>query len=381
MIGGRAVAAEHFLAIYLDDVCVFSSSIEDHTAHLTAVLQRMREHLLYAKPTKCAWAQTEIDFLGHNVSAAGLSVHPEKAQALQDWPEPRNLHELRSCLGTFNYWRCYIRQFSHIVAPLVALTRKGIAWRWRPDVEGAALKELKLAVLQSPVLVAADPSKRFFVVTDASDFAVGASLEQEAGGEGSARRPISFFSHSMNVAERRYPTHERELLAIVLALRTWRVHLYGGEFAVISNTDHRPLQSFMTQTTLSARQVRWQTFLSEYNLQVNYVPGPQNVFADGLSRRPDLRLMAVGALSTVDEFLQAICDGLKHCKIAQKRVKEARSAGRRTKCSYRLLHGVLYHCDSDGIYRIFVPSGGNLRKRLLAKYHDVPAAGHFGVDK
>jgi transposase InsO family protein len=377
-VGVATLSAESIIAIYLDDICVFSRTIDEHVLHLRAVLARLRKHKLYVKPTKCMWAQTEIEFLGHMVSAEGLAVHPERAQALQVWPEPTNLHELRSCLGTFNYWRQYISGFSHLVAPLVALTRKGVRWQWRAEVEGAALQALKRAVLSSPVLMSPDPAKPYHVVTDASDFAVGASLEQEVGGEGK-RRPIAFFSHSMNAAERKYPTHERELLAIVLALRTWRTHLYGSEFAVHCQTDHKPLHHFMTQSTLSARQVRWQTFLSEYNLQVNYIPGPDNVFADGLSRRADLRLMAVGALGQVDGILKAICDGIKQDRLALRHYKAAQQGNKRSK-QYKLLHGVLYY-HSQGLFRVYVPAHGILRKSLLHQYHDVPAAGHFGVEK
>jgi hypothetical protein len=341
-IGNSAMSAESLLAICLDDVCIFSQTLEEHVLHLRVVLARLRQHKLYVKPTKCMWAQTEIDFLGHQVSAAGLAVDPTRAAALQNWPEPTNMHELRSCLGTFNFWRQYIRRYADIVAPLTALTKKGVRWEWRTNVEGAALCALKTAVLDSPLLVSPDPAKPFFVITDASDYAVGASLEQECGGEGK-RRPVAFFSHTMNSAERKYPVHERELLAIVLALRTWRVHLYGSLFTVHCHTDHRPLHHFMTQSNLSARQLRWQTFLSEYNLQVSYIPGPENVFADGLSRRPDLRLMLVGALGSVDNVLKSIVDGIKSDLVAMKHYRQALNAGKRTNSHYCLLHGVLYY--------------------------------------
>jgi hypothetical protein len=228
---------------------------------LCAVLGRLRLHKLYVKPTKCVWAQTVTDFLGHQVSADGLGIDPQRASALQDWPEPTSLHELQSCLGTFNFWRQYFKGLSHIVASLTALTRKGVSWLWRDDVEGAALRCLKAAVLHSPFLLSPDPTNPYFVVTDASDFAVGATLEQECRREG-MRRPVAFFSHSMTLAERRYPVHERELLAIVQALRTWRVHLYGSEFTIHCQTDHRPIHHFYTQSNLSARQLRWQTFIS-----------------------------------------------------------------------------------------------------------------------
>ena len=283
---------------------------------------------------------------------------------------------MRSCLGTFNYWRGYIRKFSDIVAPLVAVTRKNVLWIWRDDVEGEAVRTLKQALLDSPVLIPPNSDKPYHAVTAASDYAVGASLEQEEGGEGSRCRPVAFFSHSLNPAERKYPTHERELLGIVLALRTWRVYLFGSEFSIYCYTDHRPLQHFLKQTTLSSRQVRWQQYLSEYNLAISYVPGKANVFADGLSRRPDLKLMVVGALGGVDATLKEICEGVQQKRVAKKCWNAARAATKTSKTPYVLMHGVLYY-KSAGLYKVYVPDFCNLRRRLISQYHDVPAAGHF----
>ena len=124
------------------------------------------------------------------------------------------------------------------------------------------------------------------IVSDASDFAVGALLEQT--GDDGYRRPVSFYSHKLNKVECKYPVHERELLAIVISLRVWRHLLYIYDFQVLCTTDHRPLQHFLTPANLSPRQVRWQQFLSEYNLSVEYVRGNENTFADGLSCMPDL---------------------------------------------------------------------------------------------
>ena len=241
-----------FIAVYLDDVCIFSKTREEHLMHVTAVLQRLRDCNLYVKPTKCEWMQTTIEFLGHMVSEHGLSVHPAKCAALQQWPAPVNVSELRTLLGTFGFWRSYIRGYADIAAPLTALTSKSSPWRWG-TAEQAALDKLKVALVAAPVLMHPDTDKPFFVVTDASNFAAGASLEQETA-DGS-RRPVAFFSHRLIPAERNYPTHERELLAIVLALRVWRHFLYGSAFKVVCQTDHRPLQHFMEQVSLSSRQV------------------------------------------------------------------------------------------------------------------------------
>ena len=147
----------------------------------------------------------------------GLSIPHGKAEALQNWPVPTSVAEVRSVLGTFGFWRQYIRLYANIVEPLVALTRKATPWGWG-EREQQAFERLKCAVQDSPVLKHPDQDLPFIVVTDASDYAVGASVEQtDAQGQ---RRPCLFFSHRLNPAERKYPVHERELLAIVLALRT-----------------------------------------------------------------------------------------------------------------------------------------------------------------
>ena len=130
--------------------------------------------------------------------------------------------ELRSLLGTFGFWRDFIARYADITAPLTRLTCKNVAWRWG-EKQAAALARLKAAVAAAPLLRPPDTCKPFYVVTDASDYGCGASLEQE-GAQG-IRHPVAFYSHQLNPAERRYPVHERELLAIVLALITWRHYL------------------------------------------------------------------------------------------------------------------------------------------------------------
>ena len=153
---------------------------------------------------------------------------------------PSNLHELRSLLGTFGFWRSYIKNYATIVYPLTLLTRKGVVWRWG-EPEQASLDTLKRAVIDSPVLLSPDCNKPFIIVTDASDYAIGASLEQCDAEDN--RRPVTYFSHQLNPAKLNYPVHERDLRAIVIALRTWRHMLLGSTFTVECQTDHRPLQS------------------------------------------------------------------------------------------------------------------------------------------
>jgi len=162
----------------------------------------------------------------------------------------------------------------------------------------------------------------------------------------------------------------------VLALRTWRQFLLGSEFSVISQTDHRPLQAFLSQTTLSARQVRWQQFLSEFNLRVTYLPGKANVFADGLSR---VKLRAVAALAPYDGWLARIHEAVDACPAARGIKRKALNLNPRSnENTYLLHHGVLFW-RSQGFLLVYVPAA--LRKKLLYEFHDIPIAAHLGWRK
>jgi hypothetical protein len=372
-INGKTLTFLDFICIYLDDICVHSTTEHEHLLHLRAVLTRLREQKLYAKPTKCEWMRTEIEFLGHIVGPTGLSIASSKVDALQQWPAPKSLADLRSLLGTFGFWRAYIRNYAGITYPLTELTRKSVAWHWGVR-EQQALLDLKRAMRDSPVLMPANHERPFFIVTDASDYAVGASLEQ-VDDQRDARRPITYLSHLLNPAERNYPTHERELLAIVLALRTWRHFLLGSEFSVICQTDHRPLQSFLSQTTLSARQVRWQQFLSEFNLQVTYLPGKVNTFADGLSR---VRLRVATALAPYDDWLSRINAAVEACPEAHGLKRKSLNLHPKDESdAYVLLHDVLFW-RSKGTMRVYVPA--SLRSQLMHEFHDIHYWNGHGVE-
>jgi hypothetical protein len=194
-----------------------------------------------------------------------------------------------------------------------------------------------VALLEALVLMHPDTSKPLYVSTHASDFAVGASLEQKNPLD--QMRPVAFFSHRLSHAEYAYPVHERELLAIVLALHVCHHLLYGSEFEVGRQNDHRPLQHFLIQANLSGRQDRWQQFLSQYNLQVAYVIGAVNTLADGLSRCPDLRLMFIGAVAPYVSWLSCIIAAYSQDPAVFKILKTA------TSFIWRLaLHGGVMTC-------------------------------------
>jgi hypothetical protein len=208
---------DDFVLVYLDDILIYSSTPEDHLRHVETVLAILRANRLHAKLSKCDFGKSQLSFLGHVVGKQGISVDPAKVDAVSKWPTPTNPSELRSFLGLANFYRRFVRNFGSIAAPLNELLHKDATWLWTPQ-HADAFTALKTALTEAPILSAPNFSEPFAfkVTTDASDFAIGAVLTQ---GSGDTLRTIAYESRKPLPAERNYPTHERELLAIVHSLK------------------------------------------------------------------------------------------------------------------------------------------------------------------
>ena len=280
---------DRFVIVYIDDILVYSKNLQDHLLHLEQVLQKLQQHRLFGKLSKCEFAKEAVDFLGHVVSSLGLTIDQHKIESIRTWPIPTNLHELHSFLGLATYYRHFVKRFSQLTSPLTDLLHKERVYDWQPEQENA-FNAIKEALISTPVLLLPDPEKSYVVTTDASDFAVGAVLSQD---QGKGEQPIAFESRKMSPAERNYPVHEKELLAIIHALKTWRIYLEDHPFEVI--TDHASLEYLATQSNLSRRQTRWVELLQSYDFIVRYRPGRTNTVADALSRRADLK-----AITTIE---------------------------------------------------------------------------------
>lgn len=292
-----------FVLVFLDDIIIYSNSVEEHDAHLTQVLERLRKSKLYAKRSKCALFQTEVEFLGHYVGVNGLRVMEDKLQAVTDWPTPVCVRDVRAFLGLSGFYRRFIRDYSRTALPLSALTRTvtGAPFSWGP-AEQAAFDGIKAALRSAPILLLPDPELPYVVHTDASGFATGAVLQQD---QGKGLQPIAFLSKKMSDAETRYPVHEQELLSIISALQTWAHYLSGARFRVL--TDHKSLIHFQTQPMLSGRQVRWLEVLSRFQFDIQYIKGPTNIVADALSRRADHHSDRSPPLDRPPQFVDSSC--------------------------------------------------------------------------
>ena len=172
---------DRFVVNLLDDILVYSSSLEEHLQHLRLVLDRLRQHSLYAKSSKCEFAKSELEFVGFNVSASGLKPTPSKVASILDWPEPNTIKQVRSFLGFCNFYKRFINSYAAVAAPLTDLTKQG-AWTGQlTDAARAAFKQLKQLMTTAPVLLNPDFKMPFVLHTDASDFAVGATLAARSG--------------------------------------------------------------------------------------------------------------------------------------------------------------------------------------------------------
>jgi hypothetical protein len=298
--------------VFLDDIIVFSESIEEHERHVRWALQRLRAQRLYAKMSKSALCVREVEFLGHYVSGDGLRVMQDKVDAVSAWPVPQNISELRAFLGLAGYYRRFVRDFSAIALPLTELTRtlstRKLAAHWGTRQQ-LAFVQLKRSLQEAPVLTLPDPARPFVVHCDASGYAVGAVLQQDRG---KGLQPVAYMSRKMNGAETRYPVHEQELLAIIEALTAWRHHLQGASHPVTVRTDHKSLEHFQTQPMLSGRQTRWLDTLALFDYRIEYVKGPDNSAADALSRRGD-HAGAGGATERPPAFVDDRRTFVMHC--------------------------------------------------------------------
>ena len=212
--------------VFIDDILVYSSNHEEHQQHLRQVLERLREHKLYAKRSKCEFGKGSVTFLGHVLSADGIHTEPNKIRAIESWPALTNVEELRSFLGLASYYRRFIAGHARITVPLSRLLKKDVPFTWGAD-EQRAFETLKRALVTAPVLRSPDPDLPYVVTTDASDYAVGAVLSQD---DGAGDRPVAFTSSTLNETRRRYAAYDKEMFAILEALRVWRPYLAGKPF-------------------------------------------------------------------------------------------------------------------------------------------------------
>ena len=277
------------VVVYMDDLLCYSPSLEQHLRDVREVLAILRQEKLFVKASKCEFGRSELGFLGHRVSAAGVAVDPRKVSAVRDWPVPASNVELRRFVGLCNYYRRFVDGYADVAAPLTRLCGPHAPWAWGP-AEQRSFDALKQCLTTAPVLRTFDSGRRSVVTTDASEVAISAVLTQPDD-EGH-HHPVAYESRKLTDAEQAYPSHVLELLAVVHALRVFRHYLLGSSAprppGTLSDftlrTDNQAVSWLRTKREVNRFLARWLDEIEEFRFEVEHVPGRLNP-ADPLTRR------------------------------------------------------------------------------------------------
>ncbi|KAK3548305.1 hypothetical protein QTP70_009572 [Hemibagrus guttatus] len=343
---------------YIDDILVYSSSMEEHVHMVWEVLGRLQQHHLYVKLEKCEFHRSTVTFLGYVISRHGVEMDVVKVQAVTEWPAPTSVWELQHFLGFANFYRRFIRNYSSVAGPLTSLLRgkpKKLTWT---NLARSAFQQLKNCFTMAPILRHPDLDLPFVVEVDASSSGLGAVLSQRHGEPGKLH-PCAFYSRKLTSAEVNYDVGNRELLAIIAALEEWRHWLEGVRHPFQVLTDHRNLEYLRGAKRLNPRQARWAIFFTRFAFTVTYHPGSKNGKADALSRQfkadneppqPDVILPATAILVPVQWNLIE--------EIRRAHTDEPPPAG----------------CPPT---KLFMPL--HFRQQVMQWVHEAPSSGHPGI--
>ena len=266
---------------YIDDVVIFSDNWSDHIRQIERFFQIMREAKLTINLMKSEFGKATVKYLGHIVGQGQVRPLDAKIQTIVKYPIPTSRKELARFLGMAGYYRNFCLNFSEIAAPLTNLLSKKVKFVWTDDCQ-LAFDKVKLLLQKSPVLKSPDYEKPFKLIIDSSDVGTGSVLVQEASD--GLDHPVSYFSKKFLKYQKNYSVVEKETLGLVLALEHFDVYLGSTPFKIKVYTDHNPLTFLKTMKNKNQRLVRWSLALQEYNLEIQHIPGSENVVADALSR-------------------------------------------------------------------------------------------------
>ena len=388
---------DEFAFAYIDDILIYSNTLEEHRVHVKKILKRLQESGLYAKLSKCEFEVQKTTFLGHVISNQGISMDPDKVKSILEWPIPTTVKEVQSFIGLCNYYRRFIPNFAKIAKPLHNLTRKDIKYEWTEECS-VAFETLKKLFTIEPILAHADPELPFIVETDASNFAIGAVLSQR-NKDTNELHPICYYSRGLSKSERNYPIYDKELLAVKCALQEWRHYLEGSKHQFTIFTDHKNRTFPRKPELLSQRQIRWNLFLSRFDYKLQYRPGKEGGKPDAFSRRPDYEDKEIEdeedstpcfAIMDLDnnsypsiqgQLKEELIKNTKEDKFIQELISVKKGVST-TNNKYKSKMKD-FELEEDGLllYKglIFVPN--KMKDIIIGIHHDNPVQGHFGILK
>ncbi|KAK1602097.1 hypothetical protein QYE76_017140 [Lolium multiflorum] len=348
-----------FVVVYFDDILIYSRNESDHTIHIRHVLQVLRDNQLYGNLEKCTFCKDKVIFLGYVVSQHGVEVDESKIEAIQNWPTPMNVSQVRSFHGLAGFYRRFVPNFSTIAAPLNDLTKKGVVFEWGA-AQDHAFDELKRLLTSAPLLALPDFNKQFEIECDASGIGIGGVLMQEG-------RPIAYFSEKLSGAKLNYPIYDKELYALIRVLEVWQHYLWPKEFII--HSDHEALKYLKAQSTLHKRLAKWVEFIESFPYIIKHKKGKDNIVADALSRKN----MLLTQLDVKIPGLEILCDlyATDHDFAEPYRLCALGKAWEK----YHIHDGFLFRAN-----KLCVPES-SVRLLLLQESHAGGLMGHFGREK
>lgn len=275
----RDMIQSNEIVVYMDDILVATQGPKEHMRVLEKLLGRLNRHHLEIKMPKCHFLQISIDYLGYLADRRGIRPNGSHVETLRCYPMPTNRRELQSCIGLFSYFRRFVPSFSLKAGPMLDLLKKDSPFKFSKECEKAFF-ELRNALTSAPVLSIYNPKRDTELHTDASSQGFGAVLLQKQ--EDGKWHPVSYFSRRTTTAESQYNSFELETLAVIYALRRFRVYLEGISFRIV--TDCSSLMQTLSKKSLNPRIARWALELENYDYVISHRNGSAMGHVDALSR-------------------------------------------------------------------------------------------------
>jgi len=348
---------------YLDDILIYSKSFNEHLKHIELVLKALIDENIKLKLSKCSFSQKRVKYLGHIISKNKVRPLSDNINAINDFPTPLTVKNVQQFLGKVNYYHKFIPNVPKLLNPLYQLLHKNSKFIWTKECD-QSFNTIKNFLISTPILAIYNPNEECILYTDASKVGLGAVLKQKQSDN--KLHPIGYFSKKLLKYQNNYSITELECLAIIESIEYWHHYLYGKKFTVI--TDHNALKWLKTIKKPNSRLFNWSLKLSQYDFDIKYQSGKNNIEADTLSRNPitdsneSKEYLKIVNLLTKDELINAQKECYPNFKELPKKCKVENDLIVRLKNNFR---------------KVLVPE--KLRFKLIDNFHI--NFGHLGTKK
>lgn len=378
---------EGFVLRYVDDSLIISRTFDEHLEHLTMFFQACLENKITLSFKKSSFAKEEAEFLGHIISKDGIRPQKEKIDIIKRFQPPKNVKQLKKFLGFINFYAKFTKNHAHETIPLIGLLKKGVKFKWTETHE-EAFERVKALFTETVILAHPDPDRRYILTTDASQYAIAGILSQE--NDQGEEEVVTFISRTLKGAEINYFTTEKELLAIIWALKKLNSYLRGAK--IVIRTDHQALTFLQKCKLTNTRLTRWILTIQEYDYEIEYIRGTLNVAADVLSRyscehnQPHPRMENEVIIATMlagkpSEDLKSKFKKLTELQDQDRHLRhiseQLRTNVQTRKKNYKIVEDILYKFDPGGTMRPMLPR--ELAVQLIKELHEL--YGHVGARK